>query len=93
MTLFVRLHARPGRADAVMRAIRTVGDASRAESGCIAFDAYASVRDQDEFFIHSQWRDIEAFERHAALAHTREFIAEMEVLLDHDLKVVLAKSM
>lgn len=74
-----------------MRAVKTVGDASRAEPGCIAFDAYASVRDSDEFLIHSQWRDLEAFERHAALPHTREFIAEMEALLDHALKVVLAK--
>lgn len=76
-----------------MRAIEAVGAASKREPGCIAFDAYASVRDQDEFLIHSQWRDLQAFERHAALPHTREFIAEMEGLLDHDLEVVLAKPM
>ncbi|HWU71608.1 MAG TPA: putative quinol monooxygenase [Pseudoxanthomonas sp.] len=93
LDLFATLHARPGRADEVRRALETVRAPTRREPGCIAFDCFASIRDADEFCIHSRWRDLAAFERHAALPHTVAFLAQMHDLLDPALKIALAQRM
>lgn len=76
---------------AVRRAIYDVQDPTRNEPGCLDYNAYQSVRDQDEFYIHSRWRDMAAFEHHAGLPHTVRFIASVEPLIDHPLTVTLAE--
>ena len=63
---------------------------TRQEPGCLAYGAFQSVRDADEFWIHSRWRDLSSFERHAGLAHTVRFIEAIEPLLDHPFKVGIA---
>jgi len=87
LTIFGRFHARPGQAEAVAQAIGEVGRPTRAESGCLAFQAYRSIQDTDLFFIHSRWTDEAAFEAHSALAHTVRFLAAVEPLIDHPLSV------
>jgi len=53
--------------------------------------AFQSLRDPDEFYIHSRWKDQAAFDHHAALPHTVRFVAEVEPLLDHPFKASLMK--
>lgn len=93
LDLFATLHAKPGRADEVRRALEAVHAPTRQEPGCLAFDSFASIRDSDEFCMHSRWRDLAAFERHAALPHTVAFLAQMHDLLDHPFKIALAQRM
>jgi len=88
--LFARFHARPGLADAVRRAIREVEGPTRAEPGCLAFAAFQSIRDPDELYIHSHWRDRAAFEVHASLPHTMHFMETVAPLLDHPFHATLA---
>jgi quinol monooxygenase YgiN len=85
--VFARFHARPGDQDAVLRALRDVVSASREEPGCRGIHAFRSVRDPRLFFIHSRWRDEEAFEIHAGLPHTVRFLERVQPLIDHDLDV------
>jgi len=73
--------ARPGSEAAVEAAIRKVIPQSRAEHDCLAITAWRSNRDAALFFIHSRWTSEAAFEAHAALPHTVEFIATVEPLL------------
>ena len=87
--LFARLHARPGRQHEVQQAMRDVQEPTRQEAGCLDYGAYRSVRDADEFYIHSRWQDAAAFERHATLPHTRRFVEAVEPLLDHPFTVGL----
>ena len=91
VSVFARLHARPGQRDAVRQAILEVQGPTREEPGCLAFGAYHSVRDPDEFVIHSQWTNPAAFDRHVELPHTRLFVAAVEPWLDHHLTVSLAQ--
>jgi quinol monooxygenase YgiN len=91
LTIFARFHARPGQARAVEAALREVAPPSRAEPGCLWIETYRGSQDPDVFFIHSRWRDMAAFERHAELAHTVKFLATMASLVDHDLKVERAR--
>jgi quinol monooxygenase YgiN len=51
------------------------------------------VRDPDEFYIHSRWTNLAAFELHASLAHTVHFLETVEPLLDHPFRVTLAEQL
>jgi quinol monooxygenase YgiN len=85
--VFVRLHAAQGSGDAVRAAVNKVVTASRVESGCVRIDAFQSERDRQLFFIHSVWTDAEAFNLHATLPHTIEFIETVDSLVDEPRQV------
>jgi len=89
--VFARLHARPGKHAEVHRAMFEVQGPTRQEPGCLSYRAFRSVRDPDEFYIHTRWQDMAAFERHAELPHTVRFVESVEPLLDHPLKVTLSE--
>jgi len=88
--IFGRFHALPDREAALEAAIREVLAPSRDESGCLGIHAFRSVRDSRLFYIHSRWRDEDAFEVHASLPHTVRFIELVEPLIDHTLDVTRA---
>ena len=59
---------------------------SRAEAGCLAIDVFESIREPLVFAVHSEWLDEAAFELHASLPHTRQFLAAAEELLTHPIQ-------
>ena len=81
LAILGEFHALPGRESAVEAAIRNVVPLTRSEPACLAIAAFRSNRDRALFYIHSRWSDEAAFEAHAALAHTIEFIATVEPLI------------
>ena len=86
--LFARFHARPGCEAALREAIQTVEGPTKLEPGCLSYQAFQSaVRAQGEFYVHSRWRNKEAFELHASLPHTVQFTSTVETLIDHPLSV------
>ena len=91
--VFARLHARPGRQGQLRQVILDVQGPTRAEAGCLGYGVFQSIKDPDEFYIHSRWQDPAAFENHAELAHTVRFLEAVEPLLDHPLKVTLAEQL
>lgn len=91
--VFARLHARLGTQDDVRQAMFEVQGPTRQEPGCLSYGAFRSVRDSGEFYIHSRWKDMAAFERHAALPHTMRFVEAVEPLLDHPFKATLSEQL
>jgi len=89
--IFARFHAAPDKRKAVREAMHRVQGPTRLEPGCLGYGAFQSLRDPDEFYIHSRWKDQAAFDHHAALPHTVRFVAEVEPLLDHPFKASLMK--
>jgi quinol monooxygenase YgiN len=89
--LFARFHARPGCEAAVHDALLAVVAPTRGEAGCLGIHAFRSVRDRQEFYVHSRWQDQSAFDLHSRLAHTVRFIEEVTRLIDHPLAVTLAE--
>ena len=85
--VFVRLHSGLGNEDKVRAALTMVVTASRAEPGCVSIHAFRSRRDPQLFFIHSVWKDADAFDRHAGLPHTVAFIEIVDGLLDEPREV------
>jgi quinol monooxygenase YgiN len=91
--VFARLHARRGKREEVRQAMFEVQGPTRLEPGCTGYGGFHSVRDPDEFYIHSRWRDLAAFEHHAELPHTARFLETVGPLLDHPFKVSLAEQL
>ena len=91
--IFARLHSRPGKRQELMQAMFEVQGPTREEPGCLGYGAFRSLSDPDEFYIHSRWKDMAAFERHAELAHTLRFLEAVAPLLDHPLKVVRSEQL
>jgi quinol monooxygenase YgiN len=89
--LFARFHARPGCESALREAIKTIEAPTKLEPGCTGYQVFRSVRTPGEFYIHSRWRDRDAFERHASLPHTVQFISQVESLIDHPLSISLTE--
>lgn len=85
--VFVRLHAREGEERAVEEALREVMSPSREEAGCVSFHLFRSMRDRRLFYIHSKWVDEAAFQKHAELPHTVQFLKRVDALLDHPREV------
>ena len=81
--IFARFHAREGQEEAVAALLREQVGPVRAEPGCLAINAYLSVRDPRLFWIHSRWTDQAAFETHADLPRTQRFVEAAEQLIDH----------
>ena len=89
--IFARLYAREGCAAAVARALQEVVIPTRAEEGCLAIQAFGSIRDRRLFYVHSRWTYEAAFEFHATLPHTLRFLNQIEPLLDSPLDVTRAR--
>ena len=80
--VFVQLHARGGKENSVEEALREVTGASREEPGCLSFHIFRSMRDRRLFYIHSRWADEAAFQAHALLPHTLQFLTRVDAQLD-----------
>jgi quinol monooxygenase YgiN len=85
--IFARFRAREGQQEAVAALLREQVGPVRSEPGCLAINAYRSVRDTRLFWIHSRWIDEAAFEVHAQLPRTQRFVELSEQLIDHPFDV------
>lgn len=85
--VFVRLHAREGEERAVEEALGEVMSPSREEAGCVSFHVFRSMRDPRLFYIQSKWVDEAAFQKHAELPHTVQFLKRVDALLDQPREV------
>jgi len=93
LAIFARFHAHTGKEKPLEALLRKQVGKARIEPGCLSIGAFGSVRDPRLFFIHSRWLDEQAFEVHAALANTDNFVKEAEALIDHPFDVTRATSL
>jgi quinol monooxygenase YgiN len=91
MSVFVRFHVREGMEGEAEEALRTAAGPSRGEAGCVSIEVFRSIRDGRLFYIHSKWKDEEAFEAHARLAHTVRLVGRMDELIDQPREVTKAE--
>ena len=92
LVIFARFHAREGQEEALAAALREQVGPVRAEPGCLAMAAYASVRNPRLFWIHSRWADEAAFQIHADLPNTQRFVERAEQLIDHPFDATRARA-
>lgn len=82
----VQFEPKPGCEARLREALERVADRSRAEPGCRGFQTFESHREPLVFAIHSEWVDEAAFDRHASLPHTIQFLTTARELLTHDVR-------
>jgi quinol monooxygenase YgiN len=86
--IFARFHVRDGNEAVAAAVLREQTAGVREELGCLAIQAYRSIRDPRLFYVHSHWTDEAAFELHADLPRTVRFVERMETLIDHPFEVI-----
>jgi len=79
--IFGRFLVLDGKESVFEDALRDVVLATRAEAGCLEVHGYRGVRNARLYYLHSRWKDVEAFETHAKLPHTERFLERVEKLL------------
>jgi quinol monooxygenase YgiN len=82
----VRFEPKPGREIEFRQELLRVAKPTRAEPGCLAYHAFESVREPSMFAVHTEWVDEAAFELHAGLPHTVQFLKAAEELLTHSVQ-------
>jgi quinol monooxygenase YgiN len=80
---FVRFEPLPGKEVTFRQELLQVVKATQAEIGCLAIHAFEALREPLVFAIHSEWADEAAFEWHAQLPHTVQFVGAAAQLLNH----------
>jgi len=88
--IFARFHVREGNEAVAAAVLRDQIEGVRSEPGCLAINAYRSIRDPRLFYIHSRWTDEAAFETHADLPRPVRFVERMQTLIDHPFEATRA---
>ena len=74
VVLAVTWVASEGERDAVADLLRRLMPLSRAEPGCLQYDAHRDPDDPDRFFLFERYADQAAFDAHAASPHFQELV-------------------
>jgi quinol monooxygenase YgiN len=85
--IFACFHVRDGCEVEASETLRDQARRVREETGCLAIDIFVAVREPRLFYLHSRWIDEAAFDRHAELRHTLQFVTRMERLIDRPFDV------
>jgi quinol monooxygenase YgiN len=77
-----RINAVAGREDGVAQALKDLVAPSRAEEGCVLYDACQMVEDRTQFVVLEEWASQEALEVHMKTPHFRGFLSKVGEALD-----------
>jgi quinol monooxygenase YgiN len=73
LTVVAELQAKPGREEALRRAVLALIEPTRQEEGCVQYDLHVHTNDPGRFVFYENWTSREHLDRHAASAHLKEF--------------------
>lgn len=74
LTVVARYRTQPGAGDRVAEVLARHVAATRAEPGCVQFEASRSREDPDEFVLFEKYVDEAAFEAHRVSTHFATYI-------------------
>ncbi len=66
----------PGKAERLLKLIEEITPPSRAEAGCLFYQAQRSENDPDLFFLYEQYTDEAGYEAHMASEHFTRLVKE-----------------
>lgn len=91
MAFTARFHVRAEYVKAVEELLRAGIPETRKEAGCLGIRAINSLRDPQLFMIQSDWINEAAFDVHAQLPRTVEFVGKMEKMVDQPIEFTRAR--
>lgn len=71
-----QIRIQPGSLGVALPLIRTMEQATHAETGCIAYRFYTDPQDETILFVYEEWADATALQAHGESAHMAAFRAE-----------------
>jgi quinol monooxygenase YgiN len=71
--LAVKWTIREGELDAVLAALRPLAEASRAEPGCLMYQAHRDPERPNVLFLYEQYADEAAYKAHADSEHFKQY--------------------
>lgn len=71
--------AKPGEEQAVEGALRSMLEPTRAEPGCIQYDAFRSTEKPGQYLLFERYRDEAAFQAHTASEHFKQFVVGVAI--------------
>lgn len=81
IVVVARVRTDPEKRDALIRVGQAVAEASRRESGCIAYRLYEDTEQENEFVMIEEWESNDALQRHFATSHVRDFMKAMRATI------------
>jgi quinol monooxygenase YgiN len=72
--LAVKWTVKEGELDAVLAALRPLVEASRAEPGCLLYQAHRDPENPDVIFLYEQYVDEAAYRAHADSEHFQTYV-------------------
>ena len=73
--LAVRFTVKEGELDAVLAALGPLVENSRAEPGCLMYQAHRDPENPNAFFLYEQYEDEAAYQAHAESEHFKTYAA------------------
>ncbi|MHB1049801.1 MAG: putative quinol monooxygenase [Bacteroidota bacterium] len=70
----VEFTAKPEHRNAVIHLCRSMIGPSRSEKGCISYNFYQNVADENSFFFFEEWVDQHAIDDHVKTKHYIDFV-------------------
>ncbi|MFP7279185.1 putative quinol monooxygenase [Exiguobacterium indicum] len=74
--LIARIEAHPNQGEQLASIIEGVIAPSRAEAGCLTYQAHRAIDNPNVFYFYEQWRDQDAFDQHVASPHYQAYRAD-----------------
>ncbi len=71
--LIARIEAHPNQGEQLASIIEGVIAPSRAEEGCLTYQAHRAIDAPNVFYFYEQWRDQNAFDQHVASSHYQAY--------------------
>lgn len=79
--LIARIEAHPNQGEQLASIIKGVIAPSRAEAGCLMYQAHRAIDKPNVFFFYEQWHDQDAFDQHVASPHYQAYRADSASLV------------
>ena len=74
--LIARIEAHPNQGEQLASIIEGLIAPSRAEAGCLTYQAHRAIDAPNVFYFYEQWRDQDAFDQHVASLHYQAYRAD-----------------
>jgi len=91
LVVFARIKARPGKAEALELALRSLVAPTRAEPGALDYVLHRSVDMPDTWHLYERWASRAAHDAHFEQPHMKAVLSRVPELVDGDVEMSLAE--
>jgi quinol monooxygenase YgiN len=82
LTVIARMHAQPGKEEALKEALIGLIEPTTKEKGYVNYDLHQGVEDPGWFFFYENWDSAADLDAHLAAPHLVEFAGRLDEFLD-----------